>query len=54
MKVGDKCNKADKVIRSATGHFVEAHTAQIGFYGEKYDEARGCPFTKDHGRLNGL
>lgn len=54
MKAGNKCNKADKVIRSATGHFVEARTAQIGFYGKKYDGARKGPFTKDHGRLNGL
>lgn len=30
MKVGHKCNKADKVIRSATGHFIAAHTPHIG------------------------
>lgn len=34
MKVGHKCNKAAKVIRSATGHFTIAHTAHIGLWRE--------------------
>lgn len=34
MKVGHKCNKASKVIRSATGHFAAAHTPHIGLWRE--------------------
>lgn len=34
MKVGHKCNKAAKVIRSATGHFEAAHTPHIGLWRE--------------------
>lgn len=34
MKVGHKCNKAAKVIRSATGHFAAAHTPHIGLWRE--------------------
>ncbi len=34
MKVGHKCNKAAKVIRSATGHFTAAHTPRIGLWRE--------------------
>ena len=34
MKVGHKCNKAAKVIGSATGHFTTAHTPRIGLWEE--------------------
>ena len=34
MEVGHKCNKAAKVIRSATGHFTIAHTPHIGLWRE--------------------
>lgn len=34
MKAGRKCNKAAKVIRSATSHFAAAHTPHIGLWRE--------------------
>lgn len=34
MRAGHKCNKAAKVIRSATGHFTTAHTPHIGLWRE--------------------
>lgn len=34
MEVGHRCNKAAKVIRSATGHFTIAHTPHIGLWRE--------------------
>lgn len=34
MKAGHKCNKAAKVIRSATSHFAAAHTPHIGLWRE--------------------
>lgn len=34
MKARRKCNKAAKVIRSATSHFAAAHTPHIGLWRE--------------------
>lgn len=34
MKAGRKCNKAAKVIRSATSHFAATHTPHIGLWRE--------------------
>lgn len=34
MEAGHKCNKAAKVIRSATGRFTTAHTPHIGLWRE--------------------
>lgn len=55
MKAGRKCNKAAKVIRSATSHFAAAHTPHIGLWRDMMNHrSRTCPFTKDQGGFNGV
>lgn len=55
MKVGHKCNKAAKVIRTATGYFTIAHTPHIGLERNMMKQgSRTRPFRKDLGRFNSL